>query len=172
MTRITVAKGDGIGPEIMDATLEIIKAAGAKLEIDEIEVGEKVYLAGNTAGIAPEAWDTIRKNKIFLKAPITTPQGGGYKSLNVTTRKFLGLYSNVRPCMSLHPFVKTKHPIMDIVIVRENEEDLYAGIEYQQTDDVLQCLKLVSVQGTEKIIRYAFEYAIANNRKQIGRAHV
>ncbi len=167
MTRITVAKGDGIGPEIMDATLAIIKAAGAQIEIDEIEVGEKVYLAGNTAGIAPEAWDTIRKNKIFLKAPITTPQGGGYKSLNVTTRKFLGLYANVRPCMSLHPFVSTKHPIMDLVIVRENEEDLYAGIEHQQTDEVVQCLKLISRPGCEKIVRYAFEYAKQQNRKKV-----
>ncbi len=163
MTRITVAKGDGIGPEIMDATLEIILAAGAKLEIDEIEVGEKVYLAGNTA----ESWEIIRRNKIFLKAPITTPQGGGYKSLNVTTRKFLGLYSNVRPCMSLHPFVSTKHPIMDIVIVRENEEDLYAGIEHQQTDEVVQCLKLISRPGCEKIVRYAFEYAKQQNRKKV-----
>lgn len=167
MTRITVAKGDGIGPEIMDATLNIILAAGAKIEIDEIEVGEKVYLAGNTSGIAPEAWETIRRNKIFLKAPITTPQGGGYKSLNVTTRKFLGLYSNVRPCMSLHPFVSTKHPVMDIVIVRENEEDLYAGIEHQQTDEVVQCLKLISRPGCEKIVRYAFEYAKQQNRKKV-----
>ncbi len=167
MTTITVAKGDGIGPEIMDATLEIILAAGAKITIEEIEVGEKVYLAGNTAGIAAEAWDTIRKNKIFLKAPITTPQGGGYKSLNVTTRKFLGLYSNVRPCKSLHPFVSTKHPIMDIVIVRENEEDLYAGIEHQQTDEVVQCLKLISRPGCEKIVRYAFEYAKQQNRKKV-----
>lgn len=167
MTTITVAKGDGIGPEIMDATLEIIIAAGAQLNIEEIEVGEKVYLSGNTSGIARESWDTIRKNKIFLKAPITTPQGGGYKSLNVTTRKFLGLYSNVRPCMSLHPFVKTKHPIMDVVIVRENEEDLYAGIEHQQTDEVVQCLKLISRPGSEKIIRYAFEYAKQQNRKKV-----
>lgn len=167
MTRITVAKGDGIGPEIMDATLEIILAAGAKLEIDEIEVGEKVYLAGNTSGIAAESWDTIRRNKIFLKAPITTPQGGGYKSLNVTTRKFLGLYANVRPCMSLHPFVSTKHPVMDVVIVRENEEDLYAGIEHQQTDEVVQCLKLISRPGCEKIVRYAFEYAKQQNRKKV-----
>jgi isocitrate dehydrogenase len=167
MKRITVAKGDGIGPEIMDATLEIIIAAGAKLEIDEIEVGEKVYLAGDTSGIANESWETIRRNKIFLKAPITTPQGGGYKSLNVTTRKFLGLYSNVRPCMSLHPFVSTKHPVMDIVIVRENEEDLYAGIEHQQTDEVVQCLKLISRPGCEKIIRYAFEYAKQQNRKKV-----
>ena len=167
MTRITVAKGDGIGPEIMDATLEIILAAGAQLEIDEIEVGEKVYLDGNTSGIANEAWDTIRKNKIFLKAPITTPQGGGYKSLNVTTRKFLGLYSNVRPCRSLHPFVQTKHPVMDIVIIRENEEDLYGGIEHQQTNEVVQCLKLISRPGCEKIVRYAFEYAKAYNRKKV-----
>ncbi len=167
MTRITVAKGDGIGPEIMDATLAIILAAGAKIEIDEIEVGEKVYLAGNTSGIASESWDVIRRNKVFLKAPITTPQGGGYKSLNVTTRKFLGLYSNVRPCMSLHPFVKTKHPVMDIVIVRENEEDLYAGIEHQQTDEVVQCLKLISRPGCEKIVRYAFEYARQYGRKKV-----
>ncbi|MBS1598353.1 MAG: NADP-dependent isocitrate dehydrogenase [Bacteroidetes bacterium] len=167
MTTITVAKGDGIGPEIMDATLSIIQAAGASLIIEEIEVGEKVYLSGNTSGIAKESWDIIRKNKIFLKAPITTPQGGGYKSLNVTTRKFLGLYSNVRPCMSLHPFVKTKHPQMDIVIIRENEEDLYAGIEHQQTDEVVQCLKLISRPGCEKIVRYAFEYARAYNRKKV-----
>jgi isocitrate dehydrogenase len=167
MTKITVAKGDGIGPEIMDATLKIILAAGADISIDEIEVGEKVYLAGNLAGIAKESWDVIRRNKIFLKAPITTPQGGGYKSLNVTTRKFLGLYSNVRPCMSLHPFVKTKHPEMDIVIIRENEEDLYAGIEHQQTDEVVQCLKLISRPGCEKIVRYAFEYAKQYGRKKV-----
>ncbi|CAN5663115.1 NADP-dependent isocitrate dehydrogenase [soil metagenome] len=167
MTKITVAKGDGIGPEIMDATLKIILAAGADIAIDEIEVGEKVYLAGNLSGIAKESWDIIRRNKIFLKAPITTPQGGGYKSLNVTTRKFLGLYSNVRPCMSLHPFVKTKHPQMDIVIIRENEEDLYAGIEHQQTDEVVQCLKLISRPGCEKIVRYAFEYAKQYGRKKV-----
>jgi isocitrate dehydrogenase len=161
MTKITVAKGDGIGPEIMDATLKVILAAGAKIEIDEIEV------AGNTAGIAKESWDIIRKNKVFLKAPITTPQGGGYKSLNVTTRKFLGLYSNVRPCSSFHPFVKTKHPIMDIVIIRENEEDLYAGIEHQQTDEVIQCLKIISRPGCEKIVRYAFEYAKQYGRKKV-----
>ena len=167
MTKITIAKGDGIGPEIMDATLSIILAAGAKIEIEEIEVGENVYLSGNTSGIADSSWESIRKNKVFLKAPITTPQGGGYKSLNVTTRKFLGLYSNVRPCYSLHPFVQTKHPVMDVVIIRENEEDLYAGIEHQQTDEVVQCLKLISRPGCEKIVRYAFEYAKHYGRKKI-----
>ncbi|WP_372946550.1 NADP-dependent isocitrate dehydrogenase, partial [Muriicola sp.] len=167
MTKITVAKGDGIGPEIMDATLEILKAAGAELEIEEIEVGEKVYLQGNSSGISTEAWDSIRRNKIFLKAPITTPQGGGYKSLNVTTRKSLGLYANVRPCFSLSPFVDTKHPGMNVVIIRENEEDLYAGIEHQQTDEVVQCLKLISRPGCEKIVRYAFEFARKYNRKKV-----
>jgi isocitrate dehydrogenase len=167
MRKITIAKGDGIGPEIMDATLRIVLAAGAKVDFEEIEVGEKVYLSGNTSGISKESWDVVRRNKIFLKAPITTPQGGGYKSLNVSTRKFLGLYSNVRPCMSFHPFVSTKHPIMDVVIVRENEEDLYAGIEHQQTDEVVQCLKLISRPGCEKIVRYAFEYAKQQNRKKV-----
>ncbi len=166
-TRITIAKGDGIGPEIMDATLAVLAAAGAEIVYDEIEVGEKVYLSGNTAGISKESWDVIRRNKIFLKAPITTPQGGGYKSLNVSTRKFLGLYANIRPCRSLSPYVNTKHPIMDVVIVRENEEDLYAGIEHQQTDEVVQCLKLISRPGCEKIIRYAFEYAQVNGRKKV-----
>jgi isocitrate dehydrogenase len=167
MTKITIAKGDGIGPEIMNATLEILNAAGARIETDEIEIGEKVYLSGNTSGISDESWDIVRRNKIFLKAPITTPQGGGYKSLNVSTRKFLGLYANVRPCISLHPFVETKHPKMDIVIIRENEEDLYAGIEHQQTDEVVQCLKLISRPGCEKIVRYAFEFAKQQNRKKV-----
>lgn len=167
MTKITIAKGDGIGPEIMDATLEILKAAGARIETQEIEIGEKVYLSGNSSGISGDDWDIIRKNKIFLKSPITTPQGGGYKSLNVSTRKFLGLYANIRPCQSLHPFVSTKHPEMDLVIIRENEEDLYAGIEHQQTDEVVQCLKLISRPGCEKIIRYAFEYAKQQNRKKV-----
>lgn len=167
MTRITVAKGDGIGPEIMDATLKILFEAGAGIEVDEIEIGEKIYLSGNTSGIEKSSWDVIRNNKVFLKAPITTPQGGGYKSLNVTTRKFLGLYSNIRPCVSLHPYVKTKHPQMDIVIIRENEEDLYAGIEHQQTDEVVQCLKLISRPGCEKIVRYAFEYARMYGRKKV-----
>src|SRR5579883_296935 len=159
---ITVAYGDGIGPEIMAATLRILKEAGARLEIETIEIGEKVYLRGNTSGIEPSAWESLRRTKVFLKAPITTPQGGGYKSLNVTTRKMLGLYANIRPCVSYHPFVRTKHPNMDVVIVRENEEDLYAGIEYQQTNEVTQALKLISQPGGEKIVRYAFEYAKAN----------
>jgi isocitrate dehydrogenase len=166
-TPITVAYGDGIGPEIMQATLAILEAAGAQLDVEEIEIGEKVYLSGNTAGIAKESWESLRRTKVFLKAPITTPSGGGYKSLNVTVRKTLGLYANVRPCVSYAPYVPTLHPSMDVVIVRENEEDLYAGIEHRQTDDVYQCLKLISRPGCEKIIRYAFEYAQLHGRKKV-----
>src|SRR4030095_7271366 len=164
---ITVAHGDGIGPEIMSATLHILKEAGARLAIEEIDIGEKVYLAGNSAGIEPSSWESLRRTKVFLKAPITTPQGGGFKSLNGTVRKTLGLYANVRPCVSYHPFVETKHPKMDVVIVRENEEDLYAGIEHRQTEQVVQCLKLISRPGSEKIVRHAFEYARRNNRKKV-----
>jgi isocitrate dehydrogenase len=166
-TAITVAHGDGIGPEIMAATLHILKEAGARLDIETIEIGEKVYLSGNAAGIAPASWESLRRTKVFLKAPITTPQGGGYKSLNVAVRKTLGLYANVRPCVSYYPFIETKHPVMDVVIVRENEEDLYAGIEYRQTQQVEECLKLISRPGSEKIIRYAFEYAKKFNRKKV-----
>ena len=164
---ITVAHGDGIGPEIMAASLHILKEAGARIEEEPIEIGEKVYLRGVSAGIEPSAWESLRRTKVFFKAPITTPQGGGFKSLNVTTRKTLGLYANVRPCVSYHPYIQTKHPGMDVVIVRENEEDLYAGIEHRQTDEVYQCLKLISRPGSEKIVRYAFEYARRNKRKKV-----
>src|SRR5258707_11692281 len=164
---ITVAHGDGIGPEIMDATLSILKEAGAAIDIEPIEIGEKVYLRGNSAGIDPSAWESLRRTKVFLKAPITTPQGGGFKSLNVTARKRLGLYANVRPCVSYHPFVDTKHPNMDVVIVRENEEDLYAGIEYQLSPEVMECIKLISRPGSEKIVRYAFELARKHARKKV-----
>jgi isocitrate dehydrogenase len=164
---ITVAKGDGIGPEIMSATLHILYESGAPLEIKEIEIGEKVYLRGQPTGIDPGTWETIRSSKGFLKAPITTPQGGGFKSLNVTIRTTLGLYANVRPCVSYYPFVETKHPKMDVVVVRENEEDLYTGIEYRQTPDTYHALKIITRPGSEKIIHYAFEYARANNRKKV-----
>jgi len=164
---ITIARGDGIGPEIMDATLRILEAADAGLELHEIEIGEKVFTSGHSAGIKSEAWDLLRKTGVFLKAPITTPSGGGYKSLNVTTRKTLGLYANIRPCVAYMPFIKSRHPGMDVVIIRENEEDTYAGIEHQQTPNVAQCLKLITWPGCEKICRYAFEYAKAHDRKRV-----
>ncbi len=165
--KIAVAKGDGIGPEIMEETLRILEAAGANIEPEFIEMGEKVYLSGNSSGIESKAWQAIGESKVILKAPITTPQGKGYKSLNVTLRKSLGLFANVRPVESLFPYVHSNFPHMDVVIIRENEEDLYAGIEHRQTQDVYQCLKLITRPGCERIVRYAFEYAKAFGRKKV-----
>lgn len=165
--KITVAYGDGIGPEIMRATLRILDAAGAQLEYDVIEIGEQVYRQGINSGIAPRAFESLRETKVFLKSPITTPQGGGFKSLNVTIRKSFGLFANVRPCRAFSPFIKTYFPKTDLVIIRENEEDLYAGIEHRQTNEVVQCLKIISQPGSEKIVRYAFEYAKKYGRKKV-----
>lgn len=166
-TPITIAYGDGIGPEIMESAVAILTAAKADLKFNTIEIGNKVYEKGFSAGVTPQAFEELAKTKVLLKAPITTPQGGGFKSLNVTLRKKLGLFANVRPIVSLHPFVKTNFPKMDLVIVRENEEDLYAGIEYRSTDQTYTSIKLVSRDGCEKIIRYAFEYAVKNGRKKV-----
>ncbi|ADV63400.1 isocitrate dehydrogenase [Isosphaera pallida ATCC 43644] len=164
---ITVAYGDGIGPEIMAATLIVLKEAGADLEPEVIEIGESIYQRGVSSGIEPTSWESLRRTGVFLKSPVTTPQGGGFKSLNVTIRKGLGLYANVRPCQAYAPFVRTLHPRMDLVIIRENEEDLYAGIEHRQTDEVMQCLKLISRPGCERIVRYAFEFARAHGRTKV-----
>ncbi len=164
---ITVAYGDGIGPEIMEATLHVLKEAGAAIEIEKIEMGEKLYLAGHPTGIEESAWDSLLRTKVFLKAPMTTPQGKGYRSLNVTVRARLGLYANIRPCVSYYPFIATKHPKMDVVFVRENEEDLYIGMEYRHTPDVAQAIKLISRAGSERVVRYAFEYARVYGRKKV-----
>ena len=164
---VTLARGDGIGPEITQAVLDILKAAGARLRFEEVEIGEAQFLAGHKSGIAPEAWDTIRRNPAFLKAPITTPLGGGYKSLNVTIRKSLNLFANVRPSKAYTPYVGSRFPKMNLVVVRENEEDLYAGIEHQQTNEVTQVLKLITRPGTERIVRYAFDYARAYGRRRV-----
>ncbi|MFT5702784.1 MAG: isocitrate dehydrogenase [Rickettsiales bacterium] len=167
ITPITIAFGDGIGPEIMNATLHILKESQARLSFNIIEVGKNIYEKGFNSGLMPSAWEELNNTKILFKAPITTPQGGGYKSLNVTIRKKLGLYANVRPVASFAPFVATQHPKMNMVIIRENEEDLYTGIEHRQTVQSYQCLKIITREGSEKIIRYAFEYAVKNNRKKV-----
>ncbi len=166
-TRITVAYGDGIGPEIMQAVLHILEGAGAPLEYDVVEIGERVYLGGISSGIPQDAWDIIRKNRVLLKAPVTTPQGGGYKSINVTLRKSLGLFANIRPCKAYSPFVFSNFPKTDLILIRENEEDLYGGIEHRQTREVTQVLKIISRPGSERIIRYAFEYARAYGRHKV-----
>lgn len=165
--RITVAYGDGIGPEITSATMRVIEAAGTPLDYDMIEVGESVYKKGIQSGIPDEAWDVIRRNKVLLKGPITTPQGGGFKSVNVTIRKTLGLFANVRQCKAYTPYVASTHPGINLIIIRENEEDLYAGIEHQQSQEVTQVLKLITRPGSESIIRYAFEYARAYGRHKV-----
>lgn len=164
---ITVAFGDGIGPEIMETVLDILKEAHAQIHIDSIQVGKEVYEKGHSSGIAPSAWDTIKRNKVLLKAPITTPQGGGYKSLNVTIRRTLGLYANIRPSVSYAPFVETKFPKLNIVVVRENEEGLYSGIEHRQTQNAYQSLKLVTRSGCERINQFAFDYAVKNGRNKV-----
>jgi len=165
--KVAIFPGDGIGPEITAAALRVMEAAGARFDTREIALGEALYTSGHSSGIGPDTWDTLAEADALFKGPITTPLGSGYKSLNVTLRKTLGLFANVRPCRSLHPAVSTLHPKLDIVIVRENEEDLYAGIEHRQTHEVYQTLKLVSRPGTERIIRYAFEYARDYGRKKV-----
>ncbi|EER22073.1 MULTISPECIES: NADP-dependent isocitrate dehydrogenase [spotted fever group] len=166
-TPITIAYGDGIGPEIMEAVLYILCKAEVRIRLETIEVGEKLYKKHYTSGISEESWESIQRTGIILKAPITTPQGGGYKSLNVTIRKTLQLFANIRSSVSFHPFIKTLHPNLNLTIIRENEEDLYAGIEYRQTYNMYESVKLISRTGCEKIIRYAFEYAVKNNRKKV-----
>lgn len=164
---VALAEGDGIGPEISAAVCRILEAAGAAVQFAPVTVGEACYRAGVSSGIPDEAWDTIRTHRVLLKGPITTPQGGGYKSLNVTLRKSLGLFANVRPARAWHPHVATRHPDMDLIIVRENEEDTYAGIEHRQTPEVTQCLKLISAPGSERLVRYAFELARTQGRRTV-----
>lgn len=164
---IPVAAGDGIGPEIMEAVLGIVKAADPSLRFHQVTVGLKAYEAGQMAGIGEDTWEAIDEHRVILKGPIMTPQGGGYKSVNVTMRKTLGLYANLRPCVSYHPWVTALQPKMDVVIIRENEEDTYAGIEHRQSDEVYQCLKLITRPGCERIVRYAFEYARTHGRGKV-----
>jgi len=164
---IPVAAGDGIGPEIMDATLSILAAADPALRFHHITVGLKAYESGLPAGIGDDAWTALDEHGLILKGPVLTPTGEGYKSVNVTLRKTLGLYANLRPCVAYHPYVHTRHRSMDVVVIRENEEDTYAGIEHRQSEEVYQCLKLITRPGCERIVRYAFEYARAHGRRKI-----
>ncbi|WP_029010181.1 NADP-dependent isocitrate dehydrogenase [Azospirillum halopraeferens] len=166
-TPITAAAGDGIGPEVMEAVLEVLERAGARLAVEHVTAGDAAYRRGHDTGLEPAGWESVRRTGVLLKGPVTTPHGAGQRSLNVAARTRLGLFANVRPCVSYHPYVRTRHPRMDVVIVRENEEDLYAGIEHRQTDDVIQSVKLISRPGSERIVRYAFEYARTNHRQKV-----
>ncbi|ABD45001.1 isocitrate dehydrogenase [Ehrlichia chaffeensis str. Heartland] len=164
---ITVAYGDGIGPEIMEAVLLILSEAESGLVVETIEVGHNLYKKEWSSGIAPSSWDSIYRTKVLLKSPTMTPQGRGHKSLNVTLRKRLGLYANIRPCISYHPVIKTRYPNLNVVIVRENEEDTYTGIEHRLTNDTYQCSKVITRSGSERICDYAFHYAKVHNRKRV-----
>jgi len=166
-TTITVAPGDGIGPEIMAACLRVLEEAGAQIRVEPIEIGEKVYRRGNSSGIDQPSWDAIRRTGVLYKGPVSMPPGAGFKSLPVTLRKGLSLFANVRPCVSYHPFVPAQHAAMDVVIIRENEEDLYSGIEYQISPNVVEGLKVVSRQGVERISRFAFGYARRHGRNRV-----
>lgn len=164
--RVALARGDGIGPEISEAVLGILEKAGAGIDWVEVPMGASVYARGHDSGIEAHSWDLLRQCGVLLKAPLTTPSGGGYKSVNVTLRKRLGLYANVRPAVSYAPVLRGPER-MDLVVIRENEEDTYAGIEHRQTDEVVQCLKLITRPGCERIARYAFEYARRHGRRKI-----
>ena len=165
---VTLLKGDGIGPEVVNSAVELIEETGVKLNWEECEAGEKVFKAGLSSGVPQETIDSIAKNKVALKGPLTTPVGYGEKSANVTLRKIFETYGNIRPVREL-PGVPTPFQGrgVDLVVIRENVEDLYAGIEYMQTPGVAQCLKIISRKGCEKIARLAFEYARFEGRKRV-----
>jgi len=167
-TLVTVILGDGIGPEVVRSTQRIIEAAGASVEWEEREAGAEVFKKGLPSGVPPETIESIRKTRVVLKGPLETPVGFGEKSANVTLRKLFETYANVRPAREL-PGVTTLYSGrgIDLVVVRENVEDLYAGIEHMQTPGVAQTLKLISRKGCEKIVRFAFELARAEGRRSV-----
>lgn len=165
---VTVIPGDGIGPECVGATVEIIEAAGVSLAWEEHHAGERVFAQGIASGVPQDTIESIDRNRVVLKGPLGTPVGYGEKSANVTLRKLFETYGNIRPVREL-PGVTTPYTGrgIDLVVVRENVEDLYAGIEHMQTPDVAQCLKLISAKGSEKIVRLAFEYARSEGRRSV-----
>src|SRR3954471_5684090 len=166
--KITVLPGDGIGPEVVESALAIIQATNIPLEFEKCEAGARVFQKGIATGIPKETIDSIGRNKVVLKGPLETPIGYGNRSANVTLRALFETYGNIRPVREL-PGVQTAFTgrALDIVIVRENVEDLYAGIEYMQTPGVAESLKLISREGCEKIVKLAFAFAVADGRKAV-----
>ena len=166
MYNVTLIDGDGIGPEITQAVVEIIEATGVKINWEKCLAGARAYEEyGDT--IPEVTLKSIEKNKVCLKAPITTPIGTGFKSVNVALRRHFDLYANTRPSKNL-PNVKTPFNDVDLVIVRENTEDIYAGLENKIDENTIHGIKLITRKGCERICKYAFEYAIKNNRKKVG----
>ncbi len=165
MRTITLINGDGIGPEISEAVVKIIDASGLKIDWDVQTAGADV-IEKEGVPLPERVLNSIKKNKVALKAPVTTPIGKGFRSVNVQLRKELDLYANLRPCKNL-PNIKTKFDNVDIVVVRENTEDLYAGIERKIDDDTAESIKLITRGASERIVKFAFDYAVKNNRKEV-----
>lgn len=165
MHNITLIKGDGIGPEISDAVLKIIKSAGVDINWDVQTAGADVIEAEGVP-LPDRVLESVKKNKVALKSPVTTPIGKGFRSVNVQLRKELDLYANLRPCYNL-PNVKTRYEDVDIVVVRENTEDLYAGIERQVDENTAESIKRITRSASERIAKFAFDYAVKNNRKVV-----
>ena len=165
MRRITLINGDGIGPEISDSVVKIIESAGLKIDWDLQTAGADVIAEEGTP-LPERVLKSIKQNKVALKAPVTTPIGKGFRSVNVQLRKDLDLYANLRPCKNL-PNVKTRFENVDIVVVRENTEDLYAGIERQVDADTAESIKIITRKASMRICKFAFDYAVKNNRKEV-----
>lgn len=165
MHKITLINGDGIGPEITDSVVKIIDATGLKIDWDLQTAGADVIVAERTP-LPKRVLESIKKNKVALKAPVTTPIGKGFRSVNVQLRKELDLYANLRPCKNL-PNIKTKFDNVDIVVVRENTEDLYAGIERQIDNDTAESIKIITRKASERISKFAFDHAVKNNRHEV-----
>ena len=165
MHNITLINGDGIGPEISQSVMKIIEASGLEINWDIQTAGQDVIETEGTP-LPDRVLDSIKKNKIALKAPVTTPIGKGFRSVNVQLRKSLDLYANLRPCKNL-PGVQTKFNDVDLIVVRENTEDLYAGIEEKISDEEAHSIKIITKKATERICKFAFDYAVKNNRKEV-----
>ncbi len=165
-TPIAIAFGDGIGPSIMQAVLHILNEAKCPLEYHSILIGEKAYHQGFTAGIELSAWDKINSTKALLISPSMSPTPQ-HENINDTLVKNLGLFANIRPCISYFPFIKTKHPEMDVLVVRENMEDLYCKVEYIQSPDTAKADKIITYSSCKKTIQFAFEYAKKYNHKKV-----
>jgi isocitrate dehydrogenase (NAD+) len=167
--RVTLIPGDGIGPELAEATRRVLEASGAALEWEVVDAGEAVMAQYGTP-LPEHVLESIRRNRVALKGPITTPVGEGFRSVNVTLRQALGLYANVRPVRSI-PGIEARYDDVDLVIVRENTEDLYAGIEHMVGRDAAESIKIITREASERIARYAFEYAVANGRRKVTAVH-
>jgi isocitrate dehydrogenase (NAD+) len=167
--RVTLIPGDGIGPELAEATRRVLEASGVALEWEVVYAGEAVMAEYGTP-LPDHVLESIRRNRVALKGPITTPVGEGFRSVNVTLRQALGLYANVRPVRSI-PGVESRYDDVDLVIVRENTEDLYAGIEHMVGRDAAESIKIITREASERIARYAFDYAVANGRRKVTAVH-